>query len=105
MSRVCSICGKGQMSGNKVSHSNIKTRRSWGVNVQKVQVVDEKGAVSQQYVCTRCLRTLFHSFELEVPRKARHFVVFTPNREGIDKKVRAYRSSRRDFLAYYKRVA
>ncbi|HIU99635.1 MAG TPA: 50S ribosomal protein L28 [Candidatus Stercoripulliclostridium merdipullorum] len=58
MSRVCSICGKGQMSGNKVSHSNIKTRRSWGVNVQKVQVVDEKGAVSQQYVCTRCLRTL-----------------------------------------------
>lgn len=58
MSRVCSICGKGQMSGNKVSHSNIKTRRSWGVNVQKVQFVDEKGAVSQQYVCTRCLRTL-----------------------------------------------
>ncbi|MDD3946509.1 MAG: 50S ribosomal protein L28 [Clostridia bacterium] len=36
MSRVCSICGKGPMSGNQVSHSHIKTRKSWGVNVQKV---------------------------------------------------------------------
>ena len=57
MSRVCSICGKGQMSGNKVSHSNIKTKRSWGANVHKVKIVDAKGAVSSQYICTRCLRT------------------------------------------------
>ena len=48
MSKVCSICGKGTMSGNKVSHSNIKTRRSWTPNVQKVD---------GEYVCTRCLRT------------------------------------------------
>lgn len=27
MSRVCSVCGKGRMSGNAVSHSNRKTRR------------------------------------------------------------------------------
>ena len=39
MSRVCSVCNKGQLSGNKVSHSNRKYRRSWGVNVQKVKVV------------------------------------------------------------------
>lgn len=35
MSRVCSVCGKGRMSGNAVSHSNRKTRRSWAPNVQK----------------------------------------------------------------------
>ena len=29
MSRVCSVCGKGRMSGNQVSHSHRKTRRSW----------------------------------------------------------------------------
>ena len=44
MSRVCAICGKGQLSGNKVSHSNRKTRRSWGANVQKVQLVNENGS-------------------------------------------------------------
>lgn len=57
MSRVCSICGKGPMSGNKVSHSHRKTCRSWGVNVQKVDVVAGDGTVKNQYVCTRCLRT------------------------------------------------
>ncbi|MGN1041895.1 MAG: 50S ribosomal protein L28 [Christensenellales bacterium] len=56
MSRVCSICGKGKMSGNKVSHSNRKTRRSWGANVHKVKVVDANGATTSQYICTRCLR-------------------------------------------------
>lgn len=53
MSRVCSVCGKGQMSGNKVSHSNRKTRRSWGANVHKVKV---EGSNGSQYICTRCLR-------------------------------------------------
>jgi len=57
MSRICSVCGKGKMSGNKVSHSNRRTRRSWGANVHKVKVTAENGAVSQSYICTRCLRT------------------------------------------------
>ncbi|MFI3229423.1 MAG: 50S ribosomal protein L28 [Bacillota bacterium] len=57
MSRVCTVCGKGPMSGNKVSHSNIKTKRSWGANVQKVAVPQENGTTKSEYVCTRCLRT------------------------------------------------
>ncbi|MBO5304227.1 MAG: 50S ribosomal protein L28 [Clostridia bacterium] len=57
MSRVCSECGKKQISGNKVSHSNIKTRRSWKANVHKVKDIDENGSVSYNYICTRCLRT------------------------------------------------
>lgn len=57
MSRVCSICQKGQMTGNNVSHSNRKSRRAWQVNVQKVKVVDNNNNVSSQYVCTRCLRS------------------------------------------------
>ena len=35
MSRVCSVCNKGQTSGNNVSHSNRKTRRTFKANVQK----------------------------------------------------------------------
>lgn len=58
MSKVCSICGKGQQSGNKVSHSNRKYRRAWGANVQKVDFIDETGKQVKGYVCTRCLRTM-----------------------------------------------
>jgi len=35
MSRTCEITGKKAMYGNKVSHSNQKTRRRQQVNVQK----------------------------------------------------------------------
>lgn len=55
MSRVCSICGKGQTSGNNVSHSNRKTRRTFKANVQKVSYV-ENGKEVNGYVCTRCLK-------------------------------------------------
>ena len=57
MSRVCAYCHKGQQSGNKVSHSNRKYRRTWGKNVQKVKVLNHNGSIESKYVCTRCLRT------------------------------------------------
>ena len=47
MSRVCSVCGKGRMSGNQVSHSNRKTRRSWAPNVQKVKVKTSTGGTEE----------------------------------------------------------
>lgn len=56
MSRVCSVCGKGKLSGNLVSHSNRKTPRSYNANVQKVKVVKD-GVVSKEYVCARCLKS------------------------------------------------
>ena len=55
MSKGCNICGKGQTSGNNVSHSNRKTRRTFKANVQKVSYV-ENGKETKGYVCTRCLK-------------------------------------------------
>ena len=55
MSKVCSICGKGRMSGNLVSHSNIKTRTSSAPNVQKV-TVEIDGKPQKAYVCTKCMK-------------------------------------------------
>lgn len=52
MSKKCAICGKGIMSGNNVSHSNRKTRRTFGANVQKVSVDGVN-----QHVCTKCIKT------------------------------------------------
>jgi large subunit ribosomal protein L28 len=57
MSRKCEICGKGQVSGNTVSHSNRHTKRKWNANIQNVRVVDENGSVRKASVCTRCLRS------------------------------------------------
>ena len=56
MSRVCAICGKGKASGNNVSHSNRKTRRTFEANVQKVSV-EVNGKSTEQYLCTRCIKT------------------------------------------------
>ena len=55
MSRVCSVCGKGKMSGNNVSHSNLKTKRTMNANVQKVEV-EVDGKVETAYVCSKCLK-------------------------------------------------
>ncbi len=57
MSRVCSVCGKGKLSGNKVSHSNRKTPRLYNANVQKVKVVCDNGSIASEYVCARCLKS------------------------------------------------
>ncbi|MBO4989493.1 MAG: 50S ribosomal protein L28 [Clostridia bacterium] len=56
MSRVCSVCGKGRTSGNNVSHSNRKTRRTFLANVQKVSYKKADGTVVNDYVCARCLK-------------------------------------------------
>ncbi|MBQ7235657.1 MAG: 50S ribosomal protein L28 [Clostridia bacterium] len=57
MSKVCSVCGKGKLSGNSVSHSNRKTPKLYEANLQKVSVKSENGTVSKEYVCTRCLKS------------------------------------------------
>ena len=38
MSKKCEVCGKGQVSGNRVSHSNRHTRRKWNANIQSVRL-------------------------------------------------------------------
>ena len=57
MGKLCEVCGKGSMSGHKVSHSNRKTNRTWAPNVQSVRV-NIQGSAKRLNVCTRCIRTL-----------------------------------------------
>ncbi|MFH2011468.1 MAG: 50S ribosomal protein L28 [Pseudomonadota bacterium] len=58
MARICEICGKGPMFGNKVSHANNKTKRRWYPNIQKVKTVSN-GSSKRINVCTRCIRSGF----------------------------------------------
>ncbi|MEX1029201.1 MAG: 50S ribosomal protein L28 [Paenibacillaceae bacterium] len=56
MSRKCYITGKSPKSGNNVSHANNKTKRTWGVNVQKVRIIVD-GRPIKVYVSTRALKS------------------------------------------------
>lgn len=56
MANFCEICGKGTVTGMNVSHSHLKTKRTWKPNIQKVRAV-VNGEVKRVNVCTRCLRS------------------------------------------------
>ncbi len=56
MARVCTICGKGPVTGNNVSHANNRTKRRWYPNLQTVRVLVE-GAPRRVRVCTQCLKS------------------------------------------------
>ena len=57
MAKHCEVCDKGVVSGNLVSHSNRKTKRTWAPNVQRVRVLINGVTPARMYVCTRCLRS------------------------------------------------
>jgi len=57
MARKCEICGKGPQFGNRVSHSNRKTRHKFNPNIQQVRV-EVDGVTKRIKICTSCLRSL-----------------------------------------------
>ena len=61
MSRRCELTGKGVLTGNRVSHSNIKTRRRYLPNLQRVTL--QSDALGQSFrfrVAASALRTVDH---------------------------------------------
>ena len=56
MSDRCELCGKGRLVGNRVSHSNRKTKRVQRPNTQVLRA-RVAGKVVRLRVCTRCIRS------------------------------------------------
>ncbi len=56
MARVCDICGKGSLLGNRVSHAHNVSRREWRPNLHSVRAIVD-GQTRRIKVCTRCLRS------------------------------------------------
>ena len=56
MANYCEICGKKTTTGMNVSHSHLKTKRTWKPNIQRVRAKVD-GKVKRLNVCTRCLRS------------------------------------------------
>ncbi|MGI6718197.1 MAG: 50S ribosomal protein L28 [Bacteroidales bacterium] len=59
MSRVCDLSGKRMMVGNKVSHSNIKTKRRFNPNLQmKKFYIPEEDKWVRVKVATSTIKTI-----------------------------------------------
>jgi large subunit ribosomal protein L28 len=56
MARRCDICGKGPLSGNRVSHAHNVTHRRFNPNLRRVRAL-LNGARKTLRVCTRCIRS------------------------------------------------
>lgn len=59
MSRICQLTGKKAMGGNKVSHSNAKSRRQFKVNLKRKRFfVPETGVWVTLRVSTSAIKNI-----------------------------------------------
>ena len=59
MARTCDLTGKRRLVGNKVSHSNMKTKKYQQVNLKSKRVFDpETGETIRLRLSTHAIRTL-----------------------------------------------
>lgn len=59
MARKCELTGKRPLSGNKVSHSNIKTRTRWMPNMKsKKYFIPELGMTTSFYLSAGAIKTI-----------------------------------------------
>lgn len=65
---MCDVCGKGVMSGNKVSKSYNHTRRTWRPNLHKVRADLGNGTVRTITICSNCLSAGFITKKVNVPK-------------------------------------
>jgi len=55
MAKICTICNKSKTTGFQISHSNIKTKRKWRPNIQKIKIM-LNGSPRKVNVCSRCIK-------------------------------------------------
>lgn len=56
MAKFCEVCGKGKVSGHRITHSDRKIKRTWSPNVRRVRAI-VNGSPKRLYVCTSCLKS------------------------------------------------
>ena len=61
MARKCGITGKGVQVGHNVSHSNIKTKRRFLLNLQQVSVLSDTVGPVRLRITAAAVRTIEHN--------------------------------------------
>ena len=60
MARKCVITGKGVQVGHNVSHSNIKTKRRFLPNLQRISVLSDAVGAVRLPITAAAIRTIEH---------------------------------------------
>ncbi len=88
MSRRCSVTGTGSQFGNKVSHSNRKTRTRFQPNLQKVSLVSEVlGATVSLRVTAATLRSIEHNGGLDAYLTGHSSRTLTPEAAKLKRQI------------------
>jgi len=56
MAKRCELCGRGPMTGNRISHAHNVRRRRWNINLRLVRAV-VNGVRKRVRVCADCIRS------------------------------------------------
>ena len=91
MSRRCDLTGKGPLTGHKVSHSNIKTKRRFLPNLINVTLMsDALGRSVKLRISANALKTVDHRGGLDAFLKKAKTEELSPKalklKQAIDKK-------------------
>ncbi len=89
MARRCQITGVGVQTGNKVSHSNRKTRRRYVPNLQSVSLLSSalNGYVKLR-ITVATLRTIDHNGGIDDYLLSTNNLNLTPEAVKIKRKIR-----------------
>lgn len=89
MSRRCSVTGTGALSGNKVSHSNRKTRTRFLPNLQHVSLVSEVlGTSISLRVTAATLRSIEHNGGLDAYLLKHSATKMTPEAARLKRQIK-----------------
>ncbi len=88
MSRRCELSGKGVLTGNRVSHSNIKTRRRYLPNLSAVTLESETLGQSFRFrIAASTLRSVDHRGGLDAYLMKARDEVLSPRALKVKKEV------------------
>lgn len=90
MARRCELSGKGVLTGNRVSHSNIKTRRRYLPNLNAVTLQSEALGRSFRFkVASSTLRTVDHRGGLDAYMVKADDAALSPRALKVKKEIQA----------------
>jgi large subunit ribosomal protein L28 len=90
MSRRCELSGKGVLTGNNVSHSNIKTRRRYLPNLNQVTLQSEALGRSFKFrIAASTLRTVDHRGGLDAYMQKAKETELSPRALKVKKDIEA----------------
>ena len=100
MARRCQLTGKGVLTGNNVSHSNIKTRRRYMPNLQMASLIsDTLGRTIRLRLSVQAIRSVDKRGGLDSYLLAAKNAELPPEMQRLKRQIEKVRAARADEAA------